>query len=715
MCLIFAVFGPHDHEQLRPFFREGWKRGPNAQRYDRLQDGITLGFGRLVIQDAHVRSMQPLCLPKHPDSILLYNGEIYRVSGSLSKYRRATGLDGEYILEGQLGGKMNEVHGKYAAVVIDQDDSGRMTLAVLRDKIGVRSLWYCEGPDGTHVFASDPACMPWPERMKEFPPGGILTAEIDKETGKLLHVNLRVRVNTYWPSLLPAKTTIIEMRKLFMSALSRSVLRRTRARDTDAAGIGFLVSGGIDSGLVLALGSQDLDYSYAWTMSMSDVFNRPAGTDGPAARALVQYLNAKGSKIQHFDVTSPAMQLIDYYCKMPTILNSYDETSCRASAMMMGAMVGVVNTKLKPGHAPIKCIMSGEGADETLLGYTDTLAAVKKFGHDPAELKKQLKAWRDFRIKNLHVSDVRRAEMVIAHASCEGRFPFLDEEFLEVVMNLPIELLAPGAGMDDLLEDPKLADYVDAIPGLTKTFMRGAVFQEAPELLPLGFLFRPKAAFSDAPSDPSSSFHTIVKGFINRVAPGVSELDFLKSHHPKNWAVTVPEPWRPWWVEGADAISSARDWEGDDASFRFGNRLDLFVHGYGMPLWGAIRSSNDPKLEMIMPRRTKTWHMPEVVPPLQYEVFSHVCAWLLQFAQFYYPGLESHNLALPTLDIYRAPDSCNVFVWGSRLFDLSLAVNMKDGKMKQIKYVFGRDTMGIKNNPAAQALMKKCLQALLQG
>ncbi len=713
MCLIFAVFGPHNHEGMRQYFRAGWKRGPNAQRYDRLQNGITLGFGRLTIQDAHTRSMQPLCLPKHADSILLYNGEVYRVSGSLTKYRRATELDGEYLLEGQLAGKMNEVHGKYAALVLDRDASGRMTLTVLRDKIGVRSLWYCVSADGTYVFASDPACMPWPDRMKEFPPGGKLTAEVDNESGALRHVNITVRVNTYWPSRVPAGASIIEMRKLFVSTLARAVLRRTRARDATSAGLGFLVSGGIDSGLVLALGAQDQAQTHAWTMSMSNAFGTPTGTDSFQAKILVDHLKKKGRKIMHYDVSMSAMKLVDYYRKMPKILNSYDETSCRASAMMLGVMMGVKKTELPPGSPEIKCIMSGEGADEAMLGYTDTLLGCAKFKGDPAELKRQLKAWQTARIGQLHSYDVRRAEMVIAHVGCEGRFPFLDEELLEVMLNLPIELLAPGAGMDDLKSDPKLAPYVFSISTLTKTFMRGAVFQEAPDLLPLDFLFNAKAAFSDATSDDSCSFHNIVKGFVDTAAPGVSELDYLKSQHPKTWAVTVPEPWRPWWVDAPD-VSSARDWSGHAGFQRsFDTRLNGYVNDWKLSLGNSVHAVlHDIRLTRGTP---KVYAMPETVPPLQFEAFSKVCGWVAKYAQFYYPGLKLPEGQALKLDTYAAPDNCNVLVWGSTLFGISLAVMMKDGKVTQVKYVFDQDAAAIVMNPTARVILRECLQRVVRG
>ena len=681
MCGIFAIFGPHDHTKTLDFFKKIWHRGPDSQRLERIQPGVTLGFARLAIQDPHHRAMQPFSDPKRLDTTFLYNGEIYSLSKEMTKINRTTQLDGEFLLHAIVNNKLDQIGGKYAAILLDKKSKNDpQTITVIRDRIGVRSLFYSTSPDGHYAFASEPQALPWPQNVKMFPPACTMTATIHAKTGFLQNISwTQYFPSTARPMKLPSNTSITFWRKTFMLKLTQAVKFRTDSLDSNSVGLGCLLSGGLDSTIVTALTAKQLGPDSTlpvWTVAMKDINGVERGTDLPVARQVSSWLNRPGSKcakIMHTVVGVTPKAALERYIQMPGLLHSSDPTTCRASAMMSLLMEGVSQTKtLKT----IKCIMSGEGADELLFGYTDVLAAPNS---NLREYKNALRKWRIKRVDELCFYDVLRSEIVVSRYSFEGRFPFLDKSFKDFVMSMPLELLAPGAGIEDLQDSiPEVKLYFDNLKSgvcskLTKSFMRGAIMTEIPGLLTPEILMRPKEALSDAPSDSHASFHAMIQKQLKSKMPEVERLA-LEKLRPKKIQEFVKHTWTPEFTKSK--ATSARDWGGAVADTFTPRLLDLVLRcGYSVTQADAMVRQNC--VQEAIPDAPLKPKIPDHAPENWVLSLVNFTNSLIPELEIYYPNIPYGTFSSrswPKVETYKGLNNTTIELWCLQLLDITLAV-----------------------------------------
>lgn len=306
---------------------------------------------------------------------LSYNGEIYNhnelrdaLSGRGHTFRSKT--DGEVALhayEDAPGDFETKLSGMFAIAILDEDAS-RITL--VRDRNGIKPLYYWQDGDRL-VFASElkailallparPAISPaavrqflrWKyvpapqtifENVHELPAGHRLTATLDRDRGKLT-----VKTSRYWElDFSGAKITDERDAVEQLDALLQKTVQDYLAADVE---VGALLSGGVDSSLVVALAAS----AAGRPIKTFSVGFREEGFDQlPFAKTLAEKYGTEHHE-QCVDVDPMAM--------MPTLVKHFDQPFADSSALACHAVC-------RTAAEHVKVVLTGDGGDETFAGY----------------------------------------------------------------------------------------------------------------------------------------------------------------------------------------------------------------------------------------------------------------------------------------------------------------------------------------------------------
>lgn len=281
MCGIVGVFYPNNAQRhpanLDAATRMIRHRGPDGDGFYDSADGMCrLAFRRLSIIDLETGD-QPL-VDAANGLALIGNGEIYnyrelRQTFASYPYRTKGDMETILALKCAVGDDyVSHLNGMYGLALYDEKTR---SLDLVRDRLGVKPLYWAEGKGGAIVFASeiksifasglvDPAIeetavaaylshgyVPGPQtifaRIQKLAPGHRLQIDAD---GKK-------RITAYWrPG--PAQdlpTDAADVEAHLLALIEDSVRLQLRAD----VPVGALLSGGIDSGLVTAFAAQHTD------------------------------------------------------------------------------------------------------------------------------------------------------------------------------------------------------------------------------------------------------------------------------------------------------------------------------------------------------------------------------------------------------------------------------------------------------------------------
>lgn len=373
MCGIVGTLDPvgsgaSDRANVAAMLEAIGHRGPDAAAAY-LDDGLTLGFVRLSIIDLE-GGMQPLV--NEDETIwLVCNGEVFNYVELRQEligrgHRFRTGSDCETILHlyEELGPSCVErLNGQFAFALWDRK---RRRLLLARDRLGVRPLFYVEEGGRLH-FASeikgllanpaipaevDPLGLAqvftfWsavPPRtmfrgVSALPPGHLLTAESG-----------RVNVTRYWrlrfdrsPPVRPADAAD-HLRDLLID----SVRLRLRADVPVAA----YVSGGLDSAAIAMLARR---FSGSRLQTFSVGFTDAHYDETQAQSRIAELLGTE----HHTVAIGPA----DIARVLPDVVLHAETPLLRTAPAPMFILSDLVR------RSGIKVVLTGEGADEFLLGY----------------------------------------------------------------------------------------------------------------------------------------------------------------------------------------------------------------------------------------------------------------------------------------------------------------------------------------------------------
>ncbi|MDT7616272.1 MAG: hypothetical protein QOF00_3719 [Pseudonocardiales bacterium] len=533
--------GTADAEAVARITAAMHRRGPDGSGVH-ASGPIALGHRRLKIIDLSERGAQPMVDPGLGLSAV-FNGCIYNYRELRAEleghgYRFFSDSDTEVILKSfhRWGADcVDHFLGMFAFAVAERD-TGVLTLG--RDRLGIKPLYLAEGPGRLRFASSLPALLvgggvdtsidpvalhhymtfhsvvPAPRTIlsgiRKLPPATVRTVQPDGSSEE--HVYWRpqhVRKAEY------AGMSAQDWREATLESL-RVAVRRRMVADVP---VGVLLSGGLDSSLVVALLAAE---GQTGLKTFSVGFHATAGESGDE----FQYSDLVA---EHFS-TDHQQVLVDPARMLPAV----DDTIAAMAEPMVSHDCVAFHLLAEEVAKSVTVVQSGQGADEVLAGYnwypplakvprdrgvdayaqvfTDRphsdLAAILEpewlLDHDPSRafiaehfampgVDETLDAALRIDSTVMLVDDpVKRVDNMTMAWGLEARVPFLDHEFVELAAACPPELKLAHGGK-----------------GVLKEAARGVV--------PDGIIDRPKGYF------PVPAIRHLEGPFLDRVRDAVTD------------------------------------------------------------------------------------------------------------------------------------------------------------------------------------------------
>ena len=443
MCGILAIIGKgKDLQLVKDLSKRMSHRGPDENDLYLTSKGNVLSSERLSIIDLS-SGKQPI--KGSSDAWLVHNGEIYNHQelrdGVLAGHSFRTKSDSEVIvhLYEEFGYDIcNRLDGDFAFVIINGDD-----FMAARDPLGVKPLYYGLDERGRMYFTSEmktiaDQCV----TLSTFPPGHYYTASSGF-------------VKYYKPKY---DDYLNADQELDLEAINTSLTAAVSKRLMADVPLGVMLSGGLDSSLIASITARILKEKGEKLSTFSIGLNKNA-PDVIAAKKVADFIGTKHHEV--FFTVEEGITLLD---NLIWHLETYDIISVRASVPMYFLSKAIRDSG-------IKVVLSGEGADEVFGGYLyfRNAPSAEDFQKETIE-----------RVQKLFTADLLRADKSTMAQGVETRVPFLDKDFLDVVMRINPEE-----------KQPKTYDNKE------KHILRKAFeFAENP-YLPQEILWRQKEQFSD--------------------------------------------------------------------------------------------------------------------------------------------------------------------------------------------------------------------------
>lgn len=162
MCGINGIISiypiPSKQERILAMNKSIEHRGPDADGFKIISDGVVVGHRRLSILDLDVRSNQPMQL-RNGNKIIVFNGEIFNFKEIrkelICDYDFITNSDTEVLLVGlelkSIEWVLERANGMFAFAVYDTQSSD---LIIARDRFGIKPLYYFMNDD-LLIFSSE--------------------------------------------------------------------------------------------------------------------------------------------------------------------------------------------------------------------------------------------------------------------------------------------------------------------------------------------------------------------------------------------------------------------------------------------------------------------------------------------------------------------------------------------------------------------------------
>ena len=394
-------------------------------RYQKLSGSSALGHVRLAIVGGTC-GQQPF---RSCDGKLTveHNGEIYNyktIRKRLMKHHKfSTQTDSEvivHLLEDYFLKKNNllyaikrtvaELDGVYAFVV-KEEESG--TLALVRDKMGVRQIYYGED-DRLFGFASERKAL-WKIGIKE-PTKRVLPchAVIISPDGTLQEFKI---ANLPIESTKKVYKTMASAVSIYEKALLASMKKRTQDFDR----VGIIFSGGIDSVIIAWLAKKMVPEVICYTGGIR------GSNDIVYARQIAKKLNLK---LRVNELTQDEVEEM-----IPEVINTIEDTNAGQVEVAIPVYAAV-----KLAHEDgINVMFSGQAADELFGGYAWYARVVEKEGYQ------KLRDHMTQDLLLLYKETLEREDKITMAHSIEMREPFLDIEVIRCSMGMDLKLNIKGA------------------------------------------------------------------------------------------------------------------------------------------------------------------------------------------------------------------------------------------------------------------------------
>ena len=368
MCGIYGTI--NKKVELDRVRKHLYHRGPDAQT-TWSEDNVQLHHFRLSILDL-AGGVQPM---HRDDLVTIFNGELYNHLDVRRKYdlRCETNSDTETLLAAyeKLGPDcLRAFDGMFAIAIYDRK---KKSLFLARDRAGKKPL-YIYSKDGAYAFASELQALaktidldPDVMRIDQFFKGAFIGADtpymnvrelcggeyalIDCNQGKIDYTSWWSIDNHYAK---PSADSYDEAERKVKSYLTTAVKRRVESSDLE---VGAFLSGGIDSGLVVAAASQVYDGLKTFTVSMPGAYDE----------ADLAKLVADKYKTDHHVININFDNLKEDFYK---IVTNYGEPFIDSSAIPSYYVS-------QAAKEYVTVVLNGDGADEIFAGYRRYVPANK--------------------------------------------------------------------------------------------------------------------------------------------------------------------------------------------------------------------------------------------------------------------------------------------------------------------------------------------------
>ncbi len=346
-------------------------RGPDGEGYWGVGSEIGFAHLRLAIIDLNTGD-QPMSNAEGTLQII-FNGEIYNFQDIRSEleskgYRFRTKSDTEVLIHAYIEwgtGMLSKINGMFAIAIYDIPNR---KLFIARDRLGVKPLYYYLG-ENAFVFASE---------MGGMSASGLVSNEIDLEALELyLHYQYIPSPYTIYKGvnkLSPAEFAELDLstkqfsKKTYWKVDTQSPPDHTRTMDSwleeldallhDAVRIrlisdvpfGAFLSGGIDSGLVVAMMAGKLSEPVnTFSIGLAD----EEKDELPYARMVAEQY---GTHHEEFKVSPEGLTLI------PKLSAHFGEPFADSSAVPTYYVSKIARSR-------VKMVLTGDGGDEMFAGY----------------------------------------------------------------------------------------------------------------------------------------------------------------------------------------------------------------------------------------------------------------------------------------------------------------------------------------------------------
>jgi asparagine synthase (glutamine-hydrolysing) len=456
---------------LDAFFKTS-HRGPDTTNFKIIYKcNIIICFHRLSINDTSSNGDQPFMkIHNNEEYYLICNGEIYNHNDIeiKSEFKVESNSDCECLLNEMIRTDMNidfnTLNSEHAmiGIKIKQDNTYELVISV--DRFSIRPLFIGETEE-VLFFSSELQGIPTQYDniiISRFESSHYMKVLYDgkfhKETVK--YFNLRSIPKVY--------RSFNDSLKLVREVLSQSVIKRLRAD----VPIGAYLSGGLDSITVCIEASTYLKQ-----------FGKSLKTFCVGLQDSEDLIFANlAAKELNTDHTNIIMTKEEYLNLIPLVIEangSFCTTTTRASIGQLKGAMEISKT------TDIKVIISGDGSDELNFSYNDAYDCPTN----------ELFEDQTFNLlENIHTSDGLRADRCTAKFGLELRLPFLDKDFINLILESDI-------------------NHRISRNKISKPLLRYAY----KDILPDNIIFRPKVTFSDGMASKENSTQKIMSEYFNNM------------------------------------------------------------------------------------------------------------------------------------------------------------------------------------------------------
>jgi asparagine synthase (glutamine-hydrolysing) len=350
-------------------------RGPDGEGLH-LAPGVGLGHRRLSIVDV-AHGQQPMW-SEDRRFVIVYNGEVFNhpslkpeLEAAGVRYRTRSDTETVLHLYARLGeSAVERMRGMFAFAIWD---SLERRLFLARDRYGVKPLYYAYRPDGTLIFGSEiKALLPalggrvslnhdaLPDFLANHAPSGDATlfAGIMRLAPghTLTWQDGRISIRQYWDvhfaDALDAPAAGSTAERALVEEYRERFTEAVRLRLMSDVPLGMFLSGGIDSAAI--------------TATMAALVKEPIRTfsvafaEREANELEYARLVATAYRTEHREVIVKPAQ---FFAELPRLVWHEDEPIAHPSSVALYFV-----SQLAAHH--VKVVLTGEGSDETLAGYT---------------------------------------------------------------------------------------------------------------------------------------------------------------------------------------------------------------------------------------------------------------------------------------------------------------------------------------------------------